>query len=434
MSVVIFSVQNDSPAAHAGIREGERLISINGNEICDILDYRFYETEKEVSLVLESPEGSRREVSLHKGQYESLGLSFETYLMDKQRSCRNHCVFCFIDQLPKGMRDSLYFKDDDSRLSFLFGNYITLTNLSQREADRIVKMRISPINISVHTTNTELRCRMMGNRFAGDSLRYLYQFAEAGIKLNCQLVLCHGWNDGEELERTLNDLLHLYPAVQSVALVPLGVTRFREGLTALVPYQADTALEVIRAAQRWGDQMFQKTGERVCYAADEFYLKAGLPIPDASFYGAFDQLENGVGLIANFQEEFADALEEFPGDDTPRSCTLVTGVSFAPFLDKLLDGLRGKCNNLQCKVIAIRNDFFGESINVAGLVTGGDILRQLQGVELGDRLILPDTMLRQGEAVFLDDVTLEELERELGVPVVVAPDNGGGLLNLITGK
>lgn len=434
MSVEILSVEKDSPAAHAGIRAGEKLCAINGNEICDILDYRFYETEREVTLALEDAGGVRREVSVRKGQYEALGLSFETYLMDRQRSCRNRCVFCFIDQLPKGMRESLYFKDDDSRLSFLFGNYITLTNLSDREAERIVKMRISPINISVHTTNPELRCRMMSNRFAGDSLRHLYRFAEAGIKLNCQLVLCHGWNDGEELERTLGDLLPLYPSVQSVALVPLGVTRFREGLTPLTPYQADTALEVVRAAERWGERMLEKTGERVCYAADEFYLKAGLPIPDAAFYGAFDQLENGVGLIANFTEEFQDALEELEDGCAPSSCTLVTGVSFAPFLEKALDGLREKCHNLQYKVVPIRNDFFGETINVAGLVTGRDILAQLRGVPLGDRLIVPDTMLRQGEPVFLDDVTLADLERELGVPVSVAPDNGGGLLNLITGK
>ncbi len=431
MSVTIFSVDHDSPAEHAGILPGETLCSINGNEICDILDYRFYETEKEVLLLLRDAQGADREIKLRKGQYESIGLQFETYLMDRQRSCRNKCVFCFIDQLPSGMRESLYFKDDDSRLSFLFGNYITLTNLSQREADRIIKMKISPINISVHTTNPELRCRMMGNRFAGDCLRYLYQFAEAGIKLNCQLVLCHGWNDGEELERTLRDLLPLYPSVQSIALVPLGVTKFREGLTPLTPYTAETALEVVRAAERWGEQMQKQHGERICYAADEFYLKAGLPIPDAAFYGAFDQLENGVGLIANFREEFLFALEDVSGDEETHGGTLITGVSFAPFLEELLDGLRRKCHNLTCKVAAIRNDFFGESINVAGLVTGGDILKQLRGKELGGRLLVPDTMLRHEGDLFLDNVSLKDLERELGVPVSVVPDDGGELLKLI---
>ena len=431
MSVTIFSVDHDSPAEHAGILPGETLCSINGNEICDILDYRFYETEKEVLLLLRDAQGADREIKLRKGQYESIGLQFETYLMDRQRSCRNKCVFCFIDQLPSGMRESLYFKDDDSRLSFLFGNYITLTNLSQREADRIIKMKISPINISVHTTNPELRCRMMGNRFAGDCLLYLYQFAEAGIKLNCQLVLCHGWNDGEELERTLRDLLPLYPSVQSIALVPLGVTKFREGLTPLTPYTAETALEVVRTAERWGEQMQKQHGERICYAADEFYLKAGLPIPDAAFYGAFDQLENGVGLIANFREEFLFALEDVSGDEETHSGTLITGVSFAPFLEELLDGLRRKCHNLTCKVAAIRNDFFGESINVAGLVTGGDILKQLRGKELGGRLLVPDTMLRHEGDLFLDNVSLKDLERELGVPVSVVPDDGGELLKLI---
>ena len=432
MSVTIYAVAEDSPAARAGILPGETLCAINGNEICDILDYRFYETEREVRLSLRGADGAEREVRLRKGQYDAIGLEFETYLMDRQRSCRNKCVFCFIDQLPPGMRDTLYFKDDDSRLSFLFGNYITLTNLSQREADRIVKMHISPINISVHTTNPELRCRMMGNRFAGDSLRYLYQFAEAGIRINCQLVLCHGLNDEEELERTLGDLLPLYPSVQSVALVPLGVTRFREGLTPLTPYTARTALEVVRTAERWGERMLERCGERVCYAADEFYLKAGLPIPDASFYGAFDQLENGVGLIANFREEFSFALEDFAGDEKKRSCTLVTGVAFAPFLEELLDALRRKCHNLTCNVAPIRNEFFGESINVAGLVTGQDILRQLEGAPLGERLLLPSTMLRHEGDVFLDDVSLEELGQRLGVPVTVVPDDGGELLRLIT--
>ena len=431
MSVTIFSVDHDSPAEHAGILPGGTLYFIDGNEICDILDYRFYETEKEVLLLLRDAQGADREIKLRKGQYESIGLQFETYLMDRQRSCRNKCVFCFIDQLPSGMRESLYFKDDDSRLSFLFGNYITLTNLSQREADRIIKMKISPINISVHTTNPEIRCRMIGNHFAGDCLRYLYQFAEAGIKLNCQLVLCHGWNDGEELERTLRDLLPLYPSVQSIALVPLGVTKFREGLTPLTPYTAETALEVVRAAERWGEQMQKQHGERICYAADEFYLKAGLPIPDAAFYGAFDQLENGVGLIANFREEFLFALEDVSGDEETHSGTLITGVSFAPFLEELLDGLRRKCHNLTCKVAAIRNDFFGESINVAGLVTGGDILKQLRGKELGGRLLVPDTMLRHEGDLFLDNVSLKDLERELGVPVSVVPDDGGELLKLI---
>ena len=434
MPVTVFAVEKESPAAHAGVHPGDVLNAINGNEIYDVLDFRFYETEKQVTLSLQDASGAAREVHIRKGQYESLGLSFETYLMDKQHSCRNKCVFCFIDQLPKGMRQSLYFKDDDSRLSFLFGNYITLTNLSQREADRIVKMHISPINISVHTTNPELRCRMMGNRFAGDSLRYLYQFAEAGVKLNCQIVLCHGWNDGEELERTLGDLLALYPSVQSVALVPLGVTRFRGGLTPLTPYVRETALEVVRAGERWGEKMLEQHGERVCYAADEFYLKAGLPIPDAPFYGAFDQLENGVGLIANFQEGFRDALEDFSGDDVPRSGTLVTGVSFAPFLQELLDELKRKCHNLTYQVIPIRNRFFGESINVSGLVTGEDILDQLRGREMGGRLFLPCTMLRHEGDLFLDDVSLQDLREKLNVETVVVPDDGYELMNLLIRK
>ena len=434
MAVVIYAVDQGSPAERAGILPGETLYSMNGNEICDVLDYRFYETEQELSLLLGSKEGERRTVNIRKGQYQPIGLGFETYLMDRQHSCRNKCVFCFIDQLPKGLRESLYFKDDDSRLSFLFGNYITLTNLSQHEADRIISMHISPINVSVHTTNPELRVKMMGNRFAGESLRHLYRFAQAGVKLNCQLVLCHGWNDGEELERTLKDLLALHPSVQSVALVPLGVTRFREGLTPLTPYDAETAAQVVDAAERWGQDMLRLHGERVCYAADEFYLKAQRPLPPAAFYGAFDQLENGVGLVASFQEEFLDALEEFPGDDACREYTFATGVSFAPFLEELLDALHRKCHNLKYRVVPIRNRFFGESINVAGLVTGCDLIGQLEGSQLGDALFLPSSMLRHEGDLFLDGTSLDEVERRLGVRTVTVPDDGCELLNLIVGS
>ncbi len=434
MPVKILAVEPGGPASHAGVRPGETLLSINGNEICDILDYRFYETDRHLSIVLRDDAGAERTVQIRKGQYESIGLEFETYLMDQQHSCTNRCIFCFIDQLPKGLRKSLYFKDDDSRLSFLFGNYVTLTNLKEREVDRIIKMHISPINISVHTTNPELRVKMMGNRFAGKSLDILYRFAKAGIKLNCQIVLCRDINDGEELDRTLKDLTSLWPSVQSVAVVPLGLTKYRQGLYPLTGYDSETARAVVRQLERWGDRCEQKYGQRICYAADEFYLKAQLPIPPAPFYGDFDQLENGVGLMASLKQEFLDALEDFVPPASARKVTLATGVAAYPFLDTLLDELRQRCHNLTCNVVPIVNDFFGDTITVAGLVTGGDLLKQLQGRELGDALLLPDVMLRREGDIFLDDVSLEELSEALQIQIITVPNNGYALLDAVVGR
>ena len=434
MPVKILAVEPGGPASHAGVRPGETLLSINGNEICDILDYRFYETDRHLSIVLRDGAGAERTVQIRKGQYESIGLEFETYLMDQQHSCTNRCIFCFIDQLPKGLRKSLYFKDDDSRLSFLFGNYVTLTNLKEREVDRIIKMHISPINISVHTTNPELRVKMMGNRFAGKSLDILYRFAKAGIKLNCQIVLCRDINDGEELDRTLKDLTSLWPSVQSVAVVPLGLTKYRQGLYPLTGYDSETARAVVRQLERWGDRCEQKYGQRICYAADEFYLKAQLPIPPAPFYGDFDQLENGVGLMASSKQEFLDALEDFVPPASARKVTLATGVAAHPFLDTLLDELRQRCHNLTCNVVPIVNDFFGDTITVAGLVTGGDLLKQLQGRELGDALLLPDVMLRREGDIFLDDVSLEELSEALQIQIITVPNDGYALLDAVVGR
>ncbi|NLJ31008.1 MAG: DUF512 domain-containing protein [Clostridiales bacterium] len=434
MPVKITSVEPNSPAQRAGIQKGDTLVSINSNQICDVLDYRFYETNQHLSIVLHNEKDEPRTVEIRKGEYESIGLEFETYLMDRQHSCRNHCVFCFIDQLPKGMRDTLYFKDDDERLSFLFGNYITLTNMSDHDVERIIEMHISPVNISVHTTNPELRVRMMGNRFAGESLRILYRLADAGIRLNCQLVLCKGLNDGEELERSLNDLGALHPSVQSIALVPFGMTKFREGLYPLEPYNEAAARGVIEIAEGYGARFLQKYGRRLCYAADEFYLKANRPIPPAEFYGDFDQLDNGVGMLANFRQEMEDALQDFSPPKKERSVTLITGTAAYPFLLKLLDELRIKCHNLTCNLIPITNDFFGHTITVSGLVTGGDILKQLKGKPLGDELLLPNTMLRREGDIFLDDVSLEDLRRAFGVKVTVVPNDGYAFLQAIIGS
>ncbi len=427
MAVTIAQVLFGSPAWRKKIAAGDVLLSVNGNPITDVLDYRFHITEPRLTLLLDTPKGNRT-VRIRKKEYEDIGLEFETYLMDKQHTCRNGCVFCFIDQMPSGMRESLYFKDDDSRLSFLFGNYITLTNLSEHEIERILEMHISPINISVHTTNPELRCKMMNNRFAGETLQLMNRFAKAGIHMECQLVLCPGWNDGEELERSIRDLAALAPAVKSVAVVPVGLTKHREGLTPLRPFTADEAEKVIDTIEHFGDCMLAETGERVFYAADEWYLLAGRPIPDEEFYGEMRQLENGVGLTALLRSQFMEALENTAevtakGTDT----LLVTGVAAAPLIGELVALAKDKFPQINARVQAVKNDFFGQTITVAGLVTGTDILQQVEP-NTAQRMLIPDAMLRHEGDRFLDDVTPQDLEEKLGVSVEVLPVDGEALL------
>lgn len=440
MAVQITGVDKNSAAQRAGIRPRETLLRMNGHEIVDILDFRFYETEANLKLTLRDESGQERTVSLRKGQYDAIGLQFETYLMDRQRSCRNRCIFCFIDQLPRGLRKSLYFKDDDARLSFLFGNYITLTNLSEREVERILHMHISPINVSVHTTNPELRCRMMGNRFAGQCLSILQKLAKGGIHINAQLVLCPGINDGEELTRTLEDLYALGENLQSVACVPVGVTRYREGLYPLTTYQADTAAAVIDQVEAFGDRFLRERGARTVYVSDEFYLLAGRPLLDEPFYEDFAQLENGVGLLTSLKSEFMDALQGAIEENTlpkesGRLVTMVTGEGAYAFLETLLDELRDQCDNIKIKLIPVKNDFFGGTVNVAGLLTGQDILRRLKKeADLGNEVLLPGVTLRQQEDVFLDDMSLQELSQQLGCPVRPVSNNGYELLDAIIGR
>ncbi len=433
MAVQITAVEQGSPAAQADILPGDTLCAINGHSIEDVLDYRFYMMERSLQLVL-SREGKEMHKAVHKGEYEELGLEFETYLMDSQRTCYNKCIFCFVDQMPPGMRESLYFKDDDSRLSFLFGNYITLTNLKRREIDRIKQMHISPINISVHTMNPGLREKMMCNRFAGEALGTVYELAQSGIKLNTQLVLCPGINDGEELRYSLKELLGLYPGVQSVACVPVGLTKYREGLPQLEPYTRERAAEVVRIVEELGDKSLAENGERVCYASDEFYLRAGLPIPPAEFYGEFNQLENGVGLVASLEDEFSSALALEEGDSRERRISLATGVDAAPILAGLAQRLREKWPGVVCTVYPIVNDFFGHTITVAGLVTGKDLLAQLAGRDLGEELLIPSVMLRHEQDKFLDDVTLEEAKAALGVPIRTVENDGFVLLAAFLGE
>lgn len=433
MAVTITAVESGSPAAKKRIRAGDRLVSVNGQTIADVLDYRFYLTEKRLTLVLETEKGQRT-VRIHKPEYEDIGLGFETYLMDRQQTCRNQCIFCFIDQMPSGMRKSLYFKDDDSRLSFLFGNYITLTNLSEREVERILELHISPINISVHTTNPELRCRMMNNRFAGETLLLLKRFADAGIHMCCQLVLCPGWNDGEELARSMRDLAALAPAVESVAVVPVGLTKYREGLTPLRPFTAEEANTVLDMVESFGEEMLKAVGSRVVFPADEWYIKAGRPIPEGAFYEEMSQLENGVGMSALLREQFEEAMEQCEGEVVKTPDTIVvTGVAAEPLLNTLVTRAKEKFPAIKARVLAVRNCFFGETITVAGLLTGQDLLTQLTGVAC-ERILIPDVMLRHENDCFLDDMTPEQLEEELGIPVEVIASDGDALLDALRGE
>lgn len=435
MGVKISGVERHSPAAKAGLQVGETLLQIDSNEIEDVLDYRFYMTAERLTLLVQSPDGEKRRVRIRKGEYEDLGLDFETYLMDEQRSCRNKCVFCFIDQMPPGMRETLYFKDDDARMSFLYGNYITLTNLSEHDIERTIRMKISPINISVHTTNPELRCRMMNNRFAGKALDIMQRLANAGIAMNAQLVLCPGLNDGEELKRSLRDLLKLAPTLKTISCVPVGLTKYRDNLYPLRPYTKDEAAATIDLIDSFGDQALEAFGDRICYASDEFYLLAGRKLPAPAFYGDFNQLENGVGMLTLQRQQFEMALEDFEPDDKPRSLSVVTGLAAAPQIKELVSLAEKRWPGLHCTVYPVVNDFFGHNITVAGLITGRDMIAQLKGKDLGERLLFPDVMLRFHTDVFLDDITQSQIEDELGVPMVpVQADDGYELLRNILGE
>lgn len=433
MSVVIHGIKSGSIAERKRILPGDILLSINGHPISDLLDLDFYAAEPHLILELER-NGRTKKLRVHKDQYADLGLEFETYLIDRERSCRNNCIFCFVDQMPPGMRDSLYFKDDDDRLSFLFGNYVTLTNLPESEIDRIIQMHISPINISVHTTNPELRVQMMHNRFAGESLAHMRRLAEAGIRLNCQLVLCPGINDGEELSRSLEDLAALWPSVQSIACVPVGLTRYREGLHPIQPYDQVSAGEAIDRIEAFSQAFLAAHGTRLAYPSDEFFLKAGRPLPEDAYYEEFSQLENGVGVVPLLMQEFRAALAQLPESGQIRRVSLATGTAAAPFLQLLVDELRVKWHHLECRILPVENRFFGASIDVAGLVTGQDLLAALEGEDLGELLLLPSVMLRHEQDRFLDDLTLDEIRRFAKVPVKVCEIDGALLLDALVGE
>ncbi|MBO7304713.1 MAG: DUF512 domain-containing protein [Clostridia bacterium] len=435
--VKIVSVAPRSLAARAGVKADDVLVSINENEINDVLDYRFYLTEKRVILRL-LRDGRERLVKIKKGEYDDIGLTFRSALMDEKHSCKNKCIFCFIDQNPKGMRDTIYFKDDDSRLSFLHGNYITLTNMTDSDVERIIKMRISPVNISIHTTNPELRVKMMKNKHSGEVLDYLRRFYEAGISMCGQIVLCKGVNDGEELLRSMRDLSGYYPALSSVSVVPAGLTKHREGLFPLADFTKQEAGEIIDMIDAFAEEHLERCGSRLFFAADEFYLKAERSIPCEEYYEEYPQIENGVGMLRSFSEELdaaiADSDELVANISGERRVAIATSRASYPMISAAAERLSRLTDKIKIEVYCIKNEFFGESITVAGLMTGTDIYNQLSGKICADELLLPAAALRRGEMDFLCGMTLRELSEKLGVKIRVCENDGFDFVDAVFGS
>lgn len=428
---IIKSVEEGSIAWEMGIEPGDRLLQINGSIIEDVFDYHYYTNDEELLILIQKENGEEWELEIEKDYDEDLGIEFEQGLMDEYRSCRNKCMFCFIDQMPKGMRDTLYFKDDDSRLSFLQGNYITLTNMSDHDIQRIVDYHLEPINVSIHTTNPELRCKMLHNRFAGDALKKIQILYDGGITMNGQIVLCKGINDGEELERSIRDMTKWLPNLQSVSVVPVGLTKFRDGLYPLEPFTKEDAKEVLGIIHKWQKKIYEEYGIHFIHAGDEWYLLAEEELPEEERYDGYLQLENGVGMLRLLLNEFEEAYKPLAGDGREIHLSMATGKLAYPYLKEMLERLKAKYPNLNVNLFEIRNDFFGERITVAGLITGQDLIAQLKGQDLGDALLLPCSMLRSGEEVFLDDVTVTELSDALQVPIDIVKSSGRDFIEAV---
>lgn len=430
----IKAIAPKSPAARAGLRVGETLLRAGEHAIRDVLDYKYYTYEPQLQLTLRDTDGNERQVFVRKAEGEDLGLEFETYLMDKARSCANRCIFCFVDQMAPGMRETLYFKDDDARLSFLMGNYVTLTNLSEREITRIMDLHISPINISVHATDPTLRAMLLGNRRGGAGIEVMRRFAAANITMHCQIVSCPGINDGAALQQSMEDLAALFPQVRSVSIVPVGLTKFRDGLYPLRPYEQDEARAVVAQVESFAAQCHETHGSSIFWCSDEFYIRAARDMPPDAYYEDYTQLENGVGMLRLLETEFSGACLGVESVPQVAPFSVAAGVAAAPFLREMIDSAARKCHTeLNYTIYPIRNDFFGETIDVSGLVTGGDLMKQLRGRDLGTRLLITQNMLRHGDTVFLDDVTLAQVEAALGVPVLPVEQDGFALFEAVFG-
>lgn len=429
--VIINDVIPGSLSQNSGLLKGDILKKINGHSITDVLDYMYYSAESTVDIEIDRA-GNKLSFLIEKDEYDDLGLEFETFLMDKKQSCCNKCVFCFIDQMPPGMRNTLYFKDDDARLSFLQGNYVTLTNLDQSDIDRIIKMKLN-INVSVHTTNPELRVKMMNNCFAGEKLKYIRQLAESGIQLNCQVVCCPGLNDGSELRRTLSDLYELMPNISSLAVVPVGLSKFREGLYPLTAFNKKSASETIDIIEEFQYKSLQNYGMRTFFPSDEFYLIAERELPSGENYEDYPQYENGVGMLRSLIDEFKTALEDAEWEGGERNISIATGYSAYETIKMLIQMAEKRFSKLKCEVYRIRNDFFGETITVTGLITAGDLIAQLNGKSLGGELLISSSMLRRDSNIFLDDLTTSDVEKALNVAVRSIENDGYALVDALIG-
>ena len=428
---IVKTVKPGSIAEELEIAPGDKVLAIDNTEIEDIFDYQFLTQDTYIEMLVEKPDGEQWLLEIDKEFDEDMGIEFENGLMDEYRHCHNKCIFCFIDQMPKGMRDTLYFKDDDSRLSFLQGNYVTLTNMSDHDIDRICRYHLSPINISFQTMNPELRCKMLNNRFAGDALKKVDILNAAGIRMNGQIVLCKGVNDGKELEYSIRKLMEYLPNVESVSVVPVGLSRYREGLYPLEPFNAQDAGEIIDLIEKYQKICMEKYGTHFIQASDEWYILAGKDLPMEESYDGYLQLENGVGMLRLLDTEVQEAIEKRVGDEKPRSVTVATGKLAAPYIEECLRKISTKYPKLEYEVITIRNNFFGEKITVSGLITGTDLKEQLLKRELGERLLIPCNMLRSGENVFLDDLTVEEISEALGREIIIVDEGGEDLVSSV---
>lgn len=430
---IIKSVNPGSIAEELELEPGDEVLRINGKKIEDVFDYHYLCNDEYLTLIVRKANGEEWELEIEKELQDDLGINFEDSLMDKYHSCRNKCIFCFIDQLPPGMRETLYFKDDDARLSFLQGNYITLTNMSDEDVDRICFYKLSPINISIHTMNPELRCMMLHNRFAGQVLGKIQKFYEAGIEMNSQIVLCKGINDGAELDYSISELAKLFPYMRSVSVVPFGATKFRDNLYPLEKYNKEESKVVLAQLQKWQDKFLKEFGTRFIQASDEWFMVAEEPLPEADYYEGYQQIENGVGIIRSMMDEFTEELDRLEGDDRVREVSTVSGVLSAPAHRQLLDKLMKKFPNVKVHLYTIINDFFGHGITVTGLITGGDLIRQLTDQPLGEELLLPAVMLRPEEQDFLDDVKAIEVQKALQTPIRIVKSNGVSMVRAILG-
>lgn len=435
---VICRIEEGSIAEELGMEPGDELLEINGNRIEDIFDYQYLVQDEYIEVLIRKAGGEEWLLEIDKDYEEDLGIEFGNGLMDDYRSCHNKCIFCFIDQMPKGMRETLYFKDDDSRLSFLQGNYVTLTNMSDKDIDRIIRYHLSPINISFQTTDPELRCKMLNNRFAGRILEQVKKLYEAGITMNGQIVLCKNVNDGAQLERSISDLSAYLPHLESVSVVPVGLSRFRDGLYPLEPFTKEDAVEVLRCIHKWQEKLYREWGLHFVHASDEWYVLAKTQLPEAERYDGYLQLENGVGMLRLQMDEFKEAMDQLEEErEQYAGCrgelAVVTGKLAYPFIQDMADQMTERFPLLKLHVYAITNDFFGERITVSGLLTGQDIIRQLQGRELGERILLPQNVLRSGEDYFLDDVTVSDVEKTLQVKVDIVKSSGHDFVHAVLG-